>query len=158
MKSFRFRLEQVLSWRRTELDLEEGRLKQLHAAVEALDRERTELASACDDAGRSLLSRAALYGADLQLLASYRDAVKRQSARLEQKRTERQAEIATQKEKLMEARRRFRLLEKLKERKRTEWQYEAERQAEAELPAQGRPGPGGENGAFRAGPLAIKAP
>jgi hypothetical protein len=68
MKAFRVRLERVLSWRRTELDLEESRLKQMHAAVVALDRERTELESARDDAGRSLLARAAVYGADLQLL------------------------------------------------------------------------------------------
>jgi flagellar export protein FliJ len=139
MKAFRFRLEQVLSWRRTELDLEESRLKQMHAAVVALDRERTELESARDDAGRSLLARAAVYGADLQLLASYRDAVKRQSARLERRRTERLKEIAAQKEKLMEARRRFRLLEKLRERRLAEWRYESARQAEAELPACGRP-------------------
>jgi flagellar export protein FliJ len=139
MKAFRFRLEQVLNWRRTELDLEEDRLRKMHRAVEALDRERAELASARDDAGRSLLSRAAVYGADLQLLASYQDAVKRQSARLERSRTERQAEIAAQQEKLMEARRRFRLLEKLRERRLAEWRYESDRQAEAELPAYGRP-------------------
>jgi flagellar export protein FliJ len=129
MKNFRFRLDQVLRWRRTELDLEEGRLKQLHAAVAALDLERAALESARDDAGRSLFSQAAIYGADLQLLASYRDAVRRQSARLVQNRTAREAELAAQKEKLLESRRRFRLLEKLKERKLTEWQYETERQA-----------------------------
>jgi flagellar export protein FliJ len=134
MKRFQFRLEQVLNWRRTELDLEEDRLKQLHAALEALDRERSALESTRDEASRSLLSRSTVHGADLQMLAAYQDAVKRNFARLARQRRTQEDEIDRQNRKLLEARKRFRLLEKLKERKLAEWQYESLRQAEADLP------------------------
>jgi flagellar export protein FliJ len=139
MKAFRFRLDRVLDWRRTELDLEESRLKQLHARIALLDRERAALEAARDAAVRALLSRDSVDGTELHSLSSYRAAVRLQSIRLAQQRREREAELARQQQKLLEARRRMRLLENLKDRRRVEWNYEMERQAQGE-----------ENGLFRA--------
>ena len=132
MKAFHFRLDRVLDWRRTELDLEESRLKQLHAAIALLDRERAALEAARDAAVRAVVSQDAVDGAELQALSSYRAAVRLQSARLVQKRREREAELVRQQQKLLEARRRMRLLENLKDRRRVEWNYEMERQATGE--------------------------
>jgi flagellar export protein FliJ len=134
MKAFRFRLDRVLDWRRTELDMEETRLKQLHAELAALALEKTALEGARDDACRSVLESASVSGADLQLLSGYNAAVKRLSARLDEKRrTSEQATLAQQ-QKLLEARRRLRLLENLKDRRLTEWKYETERQMDADAP------------------------
>ena len=142
MKTFRFRLDRVLDWRRTELDMEETRLRQLHAERAALDREKAALESARDNAGRSVLERDSVYGSELQLLSGYRAAVKLLSARLDEKRrTSEQATLAQQ-QKLLEARRRLRLLENLKDRRLAEWKYEKERQLEADMPpAAKRPSP-----------------
>jgi flagellar export protein FliJ len=139
MKRFQFRLGRVLDWRRTELDLEESRLKQLHASIALLERERAELEAAGDHASRALLTQAAVDGTELHALSAYRAALKLQAVRLNQKRRERQADLAAQQQTLLEARRRLRLLENLKERRRVEWSYETERQERAD-----------QNGPFRA--------
>lgn len=134
MKSFRFRLDRVLDWRRTELEMEETRLKQMHAALAALDREKAALETARDDAGRAVVNSRSVYGAELQLLSGYKVAVKRLSARLDQKRRAGEQAAAAQQQKLLEARRRLRLLENLKDRRLAEWKYETERQMEADAP------------------------
>jgi flagellar export protein FliJ len=139
MKRFQFRLGRVLDWRRTELELEERRLKQLHASIALLERERAALESAGDQASRALLTQAAVDGTELHALSAYRAAVTLQSIRLDQKRRQLQTDLAAQQQKLLEARRRLRLLENLKERRRVEWSYEAERQERTD-----------QNGPFRA--------
>jgi len=139
MKGFQFRLERVLDWRRTEMNLEESRLKQLHGAIALLDQERAAAETSRDEAARAVVSRSSVDGTELQLLAAYREAVRLYATRLGQKRREREFELASQQQKLLEARRRLRLLENLKERRRAEWNYEVERRASAE-----------HNGPFRA--------
>lgn len=134
MKAFRFRLDRVLDWRRTELDREETRLKQLHAARTALEHEKAALQESKEQASRDLVSRAHVDGAELRLLSDYRAAVKRLSARIDEKRRENQKAAAAQQQKLLEARRRLRLLENLRDRRLAEWKYETERQLEAEAP------------------------
>ncbi len=134
MKAFRFRLDRVLDWRHTELDLEESRLKQMHAAVAALDRERAELESNATEARRQVALRESVDARDLHALSAFREAVDLQRQRLAVKRRQREAEIVTQQQKLLEARRRCRLLENLRERRMAEWKYETQRQEEAETP------------------------
>ena len=134
MKAFRFRLERVLDWRRTELGLEESRLKQIHAAITALDRERAELESAATAARSQIARRESLDALDLHALSAFRESVDTQRQRLAGKRRQREAEIVTQQQKLMEARRRCRLLDNLRERRMAEWKYQTRRQEEAETP------------------------
>jgi flagellar export protein FliJ len=134
MKNFKFRLDRVLDWRRTELEMEENRLRRLLAGLAAIDRERAGLESARDQACRAVMDRDCVDGAELQLLSGYRAAVKLQCARLDQKRREGEQETAAQHQKLLAARRRLRLLENLKDRRLTEWKYETERQMDADAP------------------------
>ena len=134
MKTFQFRLARVLDWRRTELEMEETRLKQLRAAQAALDREKAELESARQNAGRSILARPSVDGAELQLLSGYNAAVKILGARLDEKRRAGEEAAAAQHQKLLAARRRLRLLENLRDRRLHEWKYETERQMEADAP------------------------
>jgi flagellar export protein FliJ len=141
MKSFRFRLDRVLDWRRTELEMEENRLKRMYAGLAAIDQARAGLESARDEASHALLARATVDGAELQLLSGYRDAVKLQCARLDQKRRESEQEAAAQQQKLLAVRRRLRLLENLKDRRLAEWKCETERQIETDAPPPKRPFP-----------------
>jgi flagellar biosynthesis chaperone FliJ len=114
--------------------MEETRLKQLRASLAALDREKATLESTRDEAGRALVARSSVYGSELQLLSGYNAAVKVLSARLDEKRRAGEQAAAAQQQKLLEARRRLRLLENLKDRRLVEWKYEAERQMEADAP------------------------
>jgi flagellar export protein FliJ len=132
MKAFRFRLDRVLDWRRTEMDLQQSRLKQIHATMSRLDQEREAMESAQAEAARALLARPAVDGTDLHALSMYRAAVRLHTARLARKRREHESELAVQQQKLLEARRRLRLLENLKDRRRVEWNYEANRQEAAD--------------------------
>jgi flagellar export protein FliJ len=134
MRKFQFRLDRVLDWRRTEMEMEETRLKQLRAVHAAIEQERAALESARDSAGRTLLGQPSVYGAELQLLSGYNAAVKLLSARLAEKQRASEQAAAAQQQKLLEARRRLRLLENLRDRRLAEWKYETERQLEAELP------------------------
>jgi hypothetical protein len=45
MTAFRFRLQKVLDWRHTQLELEEARYRQAIAAVAEIDRARATLAA-----------------------------------------------------------------------------------------------------------------
>jgi flagellar export protein FliJ len=134
MKAFRFRVDRVLDWRRTELDLEENRLKQMHAAVAALDRERADLETAAAEARREVAQAETSDALELHALDAYRRAVDLHRLRLADKRRQRQVELAGQQQKLLEARRRCQLLENLRDRRLAEWKYETQRQEEADLP------------------------
>jgi flagellar export protein FliJ len=134
MKASRFRLDRVLDWRRTELEMEESRLRNLYAALAAIDRERAALQSTLAAAAGATVASASLDAADLHALAEYRAAARIRSDRLAQLRRAREAEIAGQQQKLLEARRRCRLLENLKSRRLAEWQQDSARQAETDAP------------------------
>jgi flagellar export protein FliJ len=138
MKAFRFRLDRVLDWRRTEMEMEETRLKQLRAALADLDREKASLESTRDNAAQAVVARGTVDGADLQLLSGYKDAVKLLCARLDERRQAGEQAAAAQQQKLLEARRRLRLLENLRDRRLAEWKYETERQMEADAPPGGK--------------------
>jgi len=138
MKAFRFRLDRVLDWRRTEMEMEETRLKQLRTAAAELDREKALVESTRDEAGRAVLARGNVDGSELQLLSSYNTAVKLVCARLDEKRRAAEKAAQAQQQKLLEARRRLRLLENLKDRRLAEWKYETERQMEADAPPAGK--------------------
>ena len=134
MKNFQFRLDRVLDWRRTEMEMEETRLKQLRAAQAAIEQEKAALEASRDGAGRAMLGQPSVYGAELQLLSGYNAAVKLLSARLDEKQRASEQAAVAQQQKLLEARRRLRLLENLKDRRLSEWKYDTERQLEADLP------------------------
>ncbi len=116
------------------MEMEQTRLKQTRAALAALDEEKAMLEATRADAGRALLARGSVDGAELQLLSGYNAAVKRLSAKIEERRRSGEQAAAAQQQKLLEARRRLRLLENLRDRRLAEWKYETERQMEADAP------------------------
>ena len=128
MKAFRFPLERVLDWRRSEMGVEENKLRQLHAAVRALDQERAELEQTRARTEQTLISSSAVNADELHALENWRIAVRLRCEAIARRRKEREGEIAAQQQKLLEARRRYRLLDKLKERRLQEWRYELARE------------------------------
>jgi len=127
----RFRLDRVLEWRKTQLDLAEASFKQESAALAELDRLLLDCDAAAVRAQSQVRSWASPTGADLAALDAFRLHLRARKAELARRRA---AQFQTLKEReaaMLEARRRCRLLERLKERRAAEWAAEENRALEA---------------------------
>ncbi|HMD71547.1 MAG TPA: hypothetical protein VKF41_09400 [Bryobacteraceae bacterium] len=131
MKRFEFRLQKVLEWREKRLELEDARFKQQAAGIASLDQARAGLEAAGLKAEMQLRSAASMSGQELSALAGFREHVQTRGRELAARRAQAQKELEAQQEVMLEARRRCRLLERLKERRLTEWQAACNREADA---------------------------
>jgi hypothetical protein len=121
----------VLGWRRTQLELEEYRLRQLSAELEGIQREKARLAAERTLAERELLGRAQWDGEDLAAHSAFLSSLGQQERRMKERELEQERRIAAQHERVLEARRNCRLLERLRARAWNAWQAEADRETEA---------------------------
>lgn len=121
MTSFRFRLERVLEWRRTELELADARFKQQAAALAELDRQHAELEATGIRTEIEVRQWRPVSGSDLAALGGFRLELRKREQALAARRAECQKELTRRQELMLEARRRLRLLERLKERRLAEW-------------------------------------
>ncbi len=121
MKSFEFRLARVLEWRQTELELADGRFRRQLAALAELDRERALLAEQRSAAETEVRADPNLNGSDLAALGAFREYVDARRQQLAKRRAEEGRKLAEIEAVLLEARRRCRLLERLKQHRRVEW-------------------------------------
>lgn len=124
MAKFHFSLEKVLRWRSVELTAEEAKLKallqqQLHlqAQLAEVSAERSKLIS-------SLGAMPDLRGDDLRTLTASSLRLRRTAEDLAQQLLRLGRDLAKQRKRYSEAKRRVRLLEELKERRLAEWKYE----------------------------------
>ena len=130
MQAFRFRLERVLQLRAKQLELEDARFKQAVAAVAELDRMMEHLRQSVKQAEGDLRQSTSLSGIELAALDSYRTGMRHRQEQLLAQRQQRQSMVEHQRAVMMEARRRCRLLDRLKERRRGEWQSACDREVE----------------------------
>jgi flagellar export protein FliJ len=121
---FHFSLEKVLRWRSVELIGEEAKLKalvqqQLHlqTLLAEVSAERSKLIS-------SLGTMPDLRGDDLRTLTACGLRLRRNAENLAQQLLRCGRELAKQRKKYSEAKRRVRLLEELKDRRLQEWKYQ----------------------------------
>jgi flagellar export protein FliJ len=128
MKRFEFRLQKVLEWREKQLELEDARFKQQIAGIAGLDQARAGIESAGQQAEIQLRSAPAVSGQDLAALAGFRQHVKTRAIEIAAQRAEAQKRLEAQQRVMLEARRRCRLLERLKERRLSEWQAACDRE------------------------------
>ncbi|MGQ9633804.1 MAG: hypothetical protein ACUVXB_06110 [Bryobacteraceae bacterium] len=130
MRKFQFRLERVLGWRKTQLELEEYRLRQLSAELEAIERHKARLATDRTLTERRLLALPQIDGQELAAHSAYLAALQRQEKQMEVRRQQQQRLIEAQHQRVTEARRQCRLLERLKARAWSAWQAEYDREIE----------------------------
>jgi flagellar export protein FliJ len=128
MNAFRFSLERVLGFRRTELSLAETRFERQAAAVASIDRTRAALDAEAIRAEMTVRESPHVQGADLAALDSFRHHVRQRRAALAAARAEAQRDLEGLRAAMLEARRRVRLLERLKEKKREAWKQAADRE------------------------------
>lgn len=129
MKTFHFRLEQALRWRAAQCEVEKAkvaleakRLRDIRSDIEA---SRANLRNAPGQLGPSTS------GATLELLAAYTDQTRRRIERGEQAAKKAEQDLAGKTQALIEANRRLKLIENLKQTARTEWNEEFNRELES---------------------------
>jgi hypothetical protein len=126
MRSFRFRLERVLSWRGTQLSLAEAKAEVLIGSLRTTDEAMADVVAGRASA-QALLGRAStLTGGDLGVLEASRIWAVREEKKLAARRMELQQSIEVQNRCVAEARRGVKLVERLKERKHENWKTEAD--------------------------------
>ena len=130
MSAFRFRLERVLAVRRTELELEEAAFERHSAEIARLDHARAAVQAEGLRAEAQIRRWSPVTGNDLAALSEFRLASRARENELALRRAEGERRRAEQKLKMLEARRRCRLLERLKDRRLTEWRSEEDRKLE----------------------------
>jgi hypothetical protein len=130
MNAFRFRLDRVLEWRRTQLELEENNFRRETAALAALDRVRAELEAAGVKAEVQVRQSRTITGRELAALGEFRLLVRSREADIARQRAERVKSLAAQRAVLLEAQRRCHLLERLKERRLEEWRLAGNKETE----------------------------
>jgi len=130
MSRFRFRLEKILAWERTQRDVEEARLKQCNAALAHANSELAQMRAGRLATELEVRGFEALAGNDLRALAAYGLLMEKREAQQIRDCQACAGRVEAQRKKWVEAERRCQLLEKLKERKRAEFEREQDREAE----------------------------
>ena len=130
MNAFHFPLEKVLDLRKQQLKLEEAQFRRHLRALAEIDRRRAEYEAAGAAAEKQVRGWDPLFGRELHALGVFRLHTKQRELDLARPRSECQKQIAAQQKAMLEARRRVRLLERLKERRLAEWQTSADQEIE----------------------------
>ena len=132
MKTFTFSLERVLRWRNTTLKAEEGRLEQIRFSREQTRTANASLALSFSTAGQSVSGNPLLTGSDLYALNSYAARLSREIICGNQRMASLSEAIAKQMLVVSACDRNVRLLERLRERRKAEWQTEMNRELATE--------------------------
>ncbi|MDQ2899178.1 MAG: hypothetical protein M3Y07_05175 [Acidobacteriota bacterium] len=130
MKSFAFPLEKALHWRRAQLNLEQVRAQAIAGKIVELAKRREDLRNERSSAERHILEAKTVEGAELAAIGAFHSiAAKRDSALCEQS-VNRERELSEQRGKLVEAQRKVKLLETLRQKRLAQWNSEVAREQE----------------------------
>jgi flagellar protein FliJ len=122
MKKFYFSLENVKQIRQRQADIEEAALSRLLLERAALEAEQRRIQEEQAAAERRVIEASALDAGELQALEFFRHYSTQQKRLLEARKAAQDACIEQQRARVLEARRNFRLLEKLREKRFAEWE------------------------------------
>jgi flagellar export protein FliJ len=130
MKAFRFRLQRVLELRESEVKTEEAQLERLYARQAQMEAERDELTASLERMSGAMRGERYLHPSELVALDRYKDHVKRELKAFEVKLAAHAADVEKQRVRVMAARSRVKLLEKLREKRHDEWEIEHDKELE----------------------------
>lgn len=130
MTRFSFRLERVMDYRRLQRDLAQARLEKIIAARQLLHVKLIENQQAQASSWLSPAVGAQVSPEQLNAAGAHREALKRSAANLKIQASEIEQQIRREQLMVLEAKRKYELLEKLKTRRRNEWQYQFDQQLE----------------------------
>jgi flagellar export protein FliJ len=130
VKTFQFPLQRVFDWRALQMRAEEEKLSAMQHRLGALVHRENALTAAELKSSLGLLKLSSIGGGDLQALAAFQLRMKNERGSLKAARLQLEKQVAEQRTRLLKARRDFRVLEKLREKRWKEWQYLADREIE----------------------------
>lgn len=129
MTAFSFRLERVLQWRRAQLDMAQAAMSRIAAERARWDAILANLSNARTQAEGLLAGP--VNGAELGALARYQAYVEQQRKIALERRREIEIKMEQQRARVLQARRECRLLERLREVRRAEWESAVNHEFEA---------------------------
>jgi hypothetical protein len=131
MPAFEFPLRQALEWRRTQLQLEQNKLRQLAASLAEMALAAVRLDLVKGRAETAVRQAAVVEAGDLWALAAYRQRLLAELQALALRRVACERQAVAQRRNVLEAQRQCRLLEKLEQRRHAEWRRAADREIES---------------------------
>ena len=130
MKAFKFRLQRVLELRESEVKTEEAALERLYAVRTRMEQERDALSAALARMSGAVRGEQFVQPSQLIALDRYKDHVKREMVTFASKLAAHEVEIEKQKARVVAARGRVKLMEKLRDKRHEEWEAESNRELE----------------------------
>jgi flagellar biosynthesis chaperone FliJ len=124
MKKFAFPLERVMDFRRMQARLEEIKIEALYAELRAIDTREVALITQKAQSEKALRTEKSVTGFDLELFATFREAMTEELRRMDKARVDCRKRIDAQLAVLTVKRREVRLLEKLKDQRFEKWEKE----------------------------------
>jgi flagellar export protein FliJ len=131
VQRFRFSLEKVRQWRHTQVELEEAQLEKLFAERLRLKSALAQLGAGRAGEEQAILRLASVEAQQLSSLDRYQRHVEERKQQIHGQARDCDRRIAEQRARLLDARRNFQLLDKLKERRLVEWRLDFTREQEA---------------------------
>jgi hypothetical protein len=121
MKRFNFPLDRVRRWRLEQLHVEELKLQQLRAELEGLAASKRLIQDELAQTQRQVLGQAHMQSSELETLDSYQVHIRGRVRELENREWERGVKLIEQRTRVIEARRQFELLERLRKKSFGAW-------------------------------------
>jgi flagellar biosynthesis chaperone FliJ len=130
MKRFQFPLETVRRWRLERVWVEELKLRQILAEKHQLAATKAQIQSELDQTVQQVIGQSSMQPLELESLDFFRVHVRGRVRDLENQERQCEAKIVEQRNQLLEARRQFELLERLREKAMTEWRAAGDKEQE----------------------------
>ena len=130
MKRFSFPLDRVRRWRLEQLNVEEMKLQRLRAELEGLAASKRLVQDKLTQTQWQVLGQAYMQSSELETLDSYRLHIRGRIRELEHSEWERGVKLMEQRTKVIEARRQYELLEKLRKKTFGEWKTAVDKEQE----------------------------
>ena len=121
MKRFSFRLEQVRKWRQDQAEMEEMRLEQLHTGLRGIEEQQREIVASTDRSRRAVLAQSAVTAEELRSIEALHEYAKQEMRRLKAEEQEVKERLEEQRRRVLEAHRRFQLLDGLRDKALATW-------------------------------------
>ena len=131
MTAFRFRLEKALEWRRTQFEIEEAAYQRELAALAAVEHAQVELEAAGAQAEVQIRDWKDVSGADLAALGGFRRGMEVRKTELVALRADAARKVMVRQATMLAAKKLYRLLERLREKRLQEWLAAEQRELEA---------------------------
>ena len=121
MKRFQFSLERVRRWRSEQASLEELKLQQLRSEQARLGAAKREVQAESVRSAQQVLAQPSIDPLELTSLECYQQHLRRRAYELETLERQCAAKVVEQRQRVIEARRQFELLDRLHHKAWTEW-------------------------------------